>query len=176
MPYGSMAGNAYGMYPATNQNGSYSQYTGQMPQQYGQQNAQSYAVQSMDAGMKWVDGEIGAKAEPFPPGWPPNRPYPMWDTNDRVIYFKSYNNLGMPNPLQKAHYVMDDAPQQNLMSGEQNNASMMSGTMPDMTAYVTKDDLNHMKEEILASLHSSSSRPAGRENGSSQARNGGDNR
>lgn len=59
-------------------------------------------------GLIWVDGEVGAKAYQLPPGWPANTPLALWDTNDTVIYLKSTNQMGMPNPLQIAHYQLEE--------------------------------------------------------------------
>lgn len=112
---------------------------------YQQQYAQAYIPQSNLAptqqpiGIIWVDGEVGAKAYQLPTGWPVNAPMPLWDTNDTIIYLKSTNQMGMPNPLQKIHYTMDEAPKQSFTSA-------------DMSAYATKDDLARMKEELKAAI------------------------
>lgn len=76
---------------------------------YGQpgQMMQSYQPQQSQ-GLIWVDGEVGAKAFQMPAGWPANTPIALWDTNDTVIYLKSINQMGMPNPLQKAHYQLEE--------------------------------------------------------------------
>jgi len=142
-PYGVMPNNSYGM--------SYAQ-----PQmQYGQQ-MQSYtqSAQQAPVGIIWVDGEVGAKAYQLPSGWAPNTPLPLWDTNDTVIYLKSTNPMGMPNPLQKIHYTMDEmpkAPMAQPMSG-QAALPMPEQSHQDMTGFVTKDDLEKMKQELRDSL------------------------
>ena len=144
--YGNMYGNSYGpMYPQT-----------QGTQNYGQaQNSQ---------GIIWVDGEVGAKAYQMPAGWPQNTPLPLWDTNDTIIYLKSVNQMGMPNPLQKIHYKMDE--QQPKYMG-QSQALLGSGegepARADMSQYVRKDemrteefvrkeDLERMKQELMDSI------------------------
>ena len=57
-------------------------------------------------GLIWVDGEAAAKAYQLPAGWPANTPIALWDTNDTIIYLKSTNQMGMPNPLQIAEYQL----------------------------------------------------------------------
>jgi len=129
---------SYGQYGLTPSYGAYPQtqplYTQAQP---------SYAQnQQTSAGIIWVDGEVGAKAYQLPGGWPPNTPLPLWDTNDTVIYLKSTNPMGMPNPLQKIHYRMED------------QASGMScAPAPAPTAlpsgdYATKEDLEKLKDEL----------------------------
>lgn len=145
----------YGMqYPAPYQNGSYS-YGNMQASNYGQQMPQQY-TQSEVGKLEWVDGEVGAKAFSMPRGWPPNVPVALWDTNDCVIYLKSINNMGMPNPLQKIHYTMDDQQQPALLNGN-------SYAAPD---YATKDDFRALKEDfkslkevLLASMANNSPKP-----------------
>lgn len=92
-------------------------------------------------GIIWVDGEVGAKAYQMPAGT--TGPIALWDTNDQVIYLKSVNQMGMPNPLQKIHYQMEEQPQQMLPAGQSgNNSSFDSGN------YATKDDVSAMRNEI----------------------------
>jgi len=93
-------------------------------------------------GMIWVDGEVGAKAYQMPQGWPSGSPIALWDTNDTVIYLKSNNQMGMPNPLQKIHYTLEENKNQSMLP-----AGGMSGT-PDMQNYVTKSDFEQMKNEL----------------------------
>lgn len=114
--------------------------------QYAQQNQQNVQQQS-PAGLIWVDGEVGAKAYQLPSGWPSNTPLPLWDTNDTVIYLKSVNQMGMPNPLQKIHYKMDEMQTQ---PAQTSLAALPAAS--EHTEYVTKDDLERMKEEIRASI------------------------
>lgn len=149
--------NAYGTYPM---NSYQQQYSQAMQPQY-QQPAMSYAQQPQQAklGIEWVDGEVGAKAFQLPSGWPANAPMPLWDTNDTVIYLKSINQMGMPNPLQKVRYTMEEQPRMSaamssqaaLPSGDMNQQNQ---TMPDMSEYVRKDELNQMKEELKSAIAS----------------------
>lgn len=127
----------YAAYPA---NSYQQQYSQAIQPQYAQQQA----TQQQAIGIVWVDGEVGAKAYQLPAGWPANAPMPLWDTNDTVIYLKSINQMGMPNPLQKVHYTMDEAPKQ----------SFSAPALPDrdMNNYVTKDDLEQVKEELKRAI------------------------
>ena len=143
-------------YPVPYQNNwGYSGVGQQMYPQY-QQSAMtqpqqmSAAVQQGDHGLKWVDGEVGAKAYQMPAGWPPNTPIALWDTNDTVIYLKSINPMGMPNPLQKAHYKLENY---------QSVSPMKSGDSEpvhthDLSEYVKKSDLEKMKQDLMDTIGS----------------------
>lgn len=152
---------AYGMYPTygTSYGNNYPQY----PQQtYQQMPQQSY--QAQNTGIDWVDGESAARAMQLPAGV---TQHAMWDINEPVIYLKSVNQMGMPNPLRKIRYTMEDVPQN---SGGQSQAMLTSGeaehTSPDMSQYVRKDDadlvkkgdLDRMKQEIIDSIQGSNTR------------------
>ena len=99
-------------YPVPYQNNwNYSGVGQQMYPQY-QQNTQQIPQMTQTnqygPGLIWVDGEVGAKAFQMPNGWTANQPIALWDTNDTVIYLKSINPMGMPNPLQKIRYQMEE--------------------------------------------------------------------
>lgn len=143
-------------YPVPYQNNwNYSGTVGQ--QMYPQYPAQSMAAQPMQQmstgqsghGLIWVDGEVGAKAYQMPAGWPSGQPIALWDTNDTVIYLKSTNPMGMPNPLQKAHYKLENYVSASpVKSGDAEPAEM-----PDLTQYVRKDDMERMKQELLETIN-----------------------
>ncbi len=136
--YGQMY-NPYSGYPVNPQNVSYA-YNTPAPMPQAQQNA----------GMIWVDGEVGAKAFQMPQGWPVGTPIALWDTNDPMIYLKSINQMGMPNPLQKIRYQMEESQQQ---SGYLPTSGPMSGAAE--TNYVTKDDLNKKVNELKEMMKNS---------------------
>ncbi len=121
-------------------------------------NGASYAQpmqqpQQQKVGIEWVDGEVGAKAYQLPQGWPANVPMPLWDTNDTVIYLKSINQMGMPNPIQKVCYTMEQSmPTQNVSMLPA--AEAPSAMVQDMSQYATKDDIEHLKEELKAAINS----------------------
>ena len=144
--------NAYGTYP----NNSYQQqYSQAVPQQYMPQ--QTSYQQSAVTGICWVDGEVGAKAQQLPYGWDISKPFPMWDTNDQIIYLKSFNQMGMPNPLTKLHYTIEEPTRQAPMMS--NQAHLPSGAegnqnqQQDMSQYVKRDELQQMKEELKAAIN-----------------------
>lgn len=147
--------NSYGQYPAAYpMMNSYAQPYGQaQPMQYGQVNSYTQQQQSQ-TGIIWVDGEVGAKAFQLPSGWPSNTPLPLWDTNDTVIYLKSTNPMGMPNPLQKIHYTMDEMQKTPMMQQSSGQAALPAPEQgnQEMTGYVTKDDFEKMKQEIRETL------------------------
>ena len=136
--YGQMY-NPYSGYPVNPQNVSYA-YNTPAPMPQAQQNV----------GMIWVDGEVGAKAFQMPQGWPVGTPIALWDTNDPMIYLKSINQMGMPNPLQKIRYQMEENQQQ---SGYLPTSGQMSGAAE--TNYATKDDLNKKFNELKEMMKNS---------------------
>lgn len=148
--YGQMYGNSYGqqMYPQSMQG-----MQGMQPQIYGQTPA-------VKGEIEWVDGEVGAKAYQVPAGM--TKPVALWDTNDTVIYLKSVNQYGIPNPIQKIHYRMEEMVPKYM---GQDQAKLESGdaqteTKPDMTGYVRKDELDAMKEELKEAIRNMQSAEA----------------
>lgn len=140
-------------YPVPYQNNwGYSGVGQQMYPQYQPQQSMAQMPQTQNAqsghGLIWVDGEVGAKAYQFPQGWPPNQPIALWDTNDTVIYLKSINPMGMPNPLQKARYELE-----GMKTGEK-TSGYSGDTEPkhDMTQYVRKEDLERMKQDLMDTI------------------------
>lgn len=130
------------------------------PQNYGTSygTAQSYQQPMMQQSMApmqqngpgWicVDGEVGAKAYQIPPGTPPGTTIPLWDINDMVIYLKSVNQMGVPNPLQKLRYFPENdqkmlTAQTQAMSGETKEEHKV-----DESKFVTKEEFEKMKHEL----------------------------
>ena len=134
---------SYNPYPI---NSYQQQYTQAIPQSY-----QAQPQQTTMTGICWVDGEVGAKAQQLPPGWDTTKPFPMWDTNDQIIYLKSFNAMGMPNPLTKLHYTIEEPSRQAPMMSSQAQA-LPSDTHQDMSQYVRRDELERMKEELKEAI------------------------
>lgn len=132
--------------PTSYQNSGWA-YGQPMYQSYGQVPAQSQysgMQQSMQSsqGIKWVDGEAEAKGTPIPAG---AAQFAMFDINEPVIYIKSLNQMGMPNPMQKARYKLE----QNEQSGNNMSNNMSRNEEPEKkTEYVTKADFEQMKNEL----------------------------
>lgn len=80
-----------------------------------------------------VDGEAAARAYQMPAGIQPGTPIALWDTNEQVIYLKSVNQMGMPNPITKLKFEFVTPQAQSGNTGE----------------YATKADLERLKKEIL---------------------------
>ena len=142
-------------YPVPYQNNwGYSGVGQQMYPQYQNQQSMAQLPQAQNTqsghGLIWVDGEVGAKAYQFPQGWPPNQPIALWDTNDTVIYLKSINPMGMPNPLQKAHYTLEGV--KSGVKDQGYSEDTESVKLPDMTQYVRKDDLERMKQDLMDTI------------------------
>lgn len=141
--YNNFIGYGYPTYtPGTyQQQNTQPQYYNQMP------NYQQTPQQKV--GIEWVDGEVGAKAFQLPAGWPVNVPMPLWDTNDTIIYLKSINGMGMPNPIQKVRYTMEQsAPtSQSLLPAGNDDTHRQ-----DMSEYVRKEDFEQLKEELKSAI------------------------
>lgn len=115
-------------------------------------------------GMIWVDGEVGAKAYQIPVGV--TGPVALWDTNDQIIYLKSVNQFGMPNPLQKIKYQMEET---QLLHPGQNNANVSGSEGNSNTNYVTKEDLATLKNELRELIRQNQTN---NQNGSNSQQNG----
>lgn len=140
-PYGNSYGNSYGtMYGNSYGQPMYAQQQIPMPQSYAPIQAQMRA-----SGIDWVDGEAAARAAQLAPG---ETQHALWDINEPIIYIKSVNQMGMPNPLQKAHYWLEG---QEPKSGETRRLESGEARTEDshsMDGYVRKEELDAMKEEL----------------------------
>jgi len=157
--------NPYNMiYPA-----SYQPVVGQASfAPYNNQPQMPAPVQNTPKVMEWVEGEIGAIAFQMPNGLAPNTAIPLWDSKDTNIYLKSWNQMGMANPIQKLHYTIEDEHIPVLPGNTNQQSGSMSGN--DMSQYVTKTDLEQLKEELQNSI-SSMSKSYGNQNGSNVSGN-----
>ena len=127
---------------------AYYNYYNQYPYN-GYQN-QSYS-QNMKS-MEWVDGEIGAKAFQMPQGWPPETPIVLWSNSEKKIYLKSWNQMGMANPMQELDYEIKE---------RTNPALLPSNISGDTANYVTKEDLEQFKQELRNMVSSMSNNNRG---------------
>ena len=100
---------------------------------------QSYSPAPMSSNVIPVDGEVGAKAYMVPSG--STGPIALWDTNDNVIYMRTFNAAGMPNPLKKLRYVEEEPAQ--MLPSQSGAASQI-----DTSQFVTKDDFEALRQEI----------------------------
>ena len=114
-----------------------SYYNYYQPYPYYQQT-QSYANNNQKT-MEWVEGEVGAKAFQMPAGWPVNTPIALWDSTEKKVFLKSWNQMGMANPMQELDYEIKEQPNIYLAEG-------VSGK--DMSNYATKEDLNELKQMV----------------------------
>lgn len=184
--------NPYNYYPATYPMAPQNMGLGYNNPQFSTTPAgNSYAAPQMKT-MEWVDGEIGAKAFQMPNGLPAGAVIPLWDNTEPYIYFKSWNQMGMPNPIQKIKYdptPVQDEPSRMLPQGQsqaQNGNSGATETQPviDTTMFATKNELEQMKEELKQAIqaqHQSSGMSAinmasDNQNGNRQNGNRGGNR
>ena len=132
----------------------YNPYGQQYPQ-IQQQIQQPFTLpqQAVKGVIEWVDGEAAAKSYQMPVGL--NKPVALWDTNDTVIYLKSMNPMGMPNPLQKIYYRIEDG-----QSGVKQTTvpALESGDTEPEKTYVSMEEFVKMKEELLQAIRESAVR------------------
>ena len=133
--------NPYNFYPASYNGVGQASFA-----PYVQQPMMQQSTSTQYKSMEWVEGEVGAKAFQMPQGWPANQPIPLWDSTDTVIYLKSWSPMGMPNPLQRAHYTLD-----GMKSGEKREG-FSGDEKPDMSQYVRKEDLERMKQDLIDTI------------------------
>lgn len=80
----------------------------------------------------------------------------LWDSNDPIIYLKSTNQMGIPNPIRRIRYTMEEEQQSTpLLSSQASNNNEPIYVTPDMSDYVRHDDLNQLKEEIRTMINES---------------------
>lgn len=131
---------------------AYPYYGNYYPQyQYGYPQTQSYANNNIRT-MEWVEGEVGAKAFQMPQGWPPETPIALWGNSEKKIYLKSWNQMGMPNPMQELDYEIKERTNPNLLP---------AGVSGEMEPQVTRKEFEDLKTEIhslAASMQSAGSR------------------
>ena len=107
--------------------------------QYPYNGYQSFATNSFKS-MEWVDGEVGAKAFQRPDWLPINTPIALWDSSEKKIYLKSWNNMGMANPMQELDYTIKENANPALLPEN------ISGEMHEQ--YITKNDFEKFKKDI----------------------------
>lgn len=134
-------------------------YPNNVPMSYGNgqyqsapapQYSQPQYQQQVNPTMIWVDGEAAARAYQIPPTHPIGQPIALWDNNDMVIYLKSIDSFGRPAPLKKIRYTVEAEQQSQQMSALPggNGNSGNDGFSGSTENYVTKDDLESLKNEI----------------------------
>lgn len=107
----------------------------------------SFQQPQQTMGLIWVDGEQAAKSYQLPPGWPANTPLALWDSNETTIYLKSTNSMGMPNPLQIAHYELVEKKSVSGMSSEgEERGKAWDEEMKAL--YASKEEISKLREEI----------------------------
>ena len=109
------------------------------PQYYTQPQVQMQQPQlqpQQTNGIIWVQGEAGAKSYLVAP----NTTVQLWDSENNVIYLKSADVSGMPSIK-----VLDYTIRENGSQMAQNGLKMNS-------EYVTKEEFDAFKEEIMKSM------------------------
>ena len=107
------------------------------PQYYTQPQVQMQQPQAQQTnGIIWVQGEAGAKSYLVAP----NTTVQLWDSENNVIYLKSADSSGMPSIK-----VLDYTIRENGSQIAQNAFKMNS-------EYVTKEEFDAFKEEIMKSM------------------------
>lgn len=116
-------GNGYGNFPAG--------YPASNPTQQ---------VQPQGAGIVWVQGEASAKAYPVAPG----SSVLLMDSEGSRFYIKSADISGMPNPLRTFEFREIGVPALPA------SPVQTQQTAPDMSAFVTRDELEKRLSALLA--------------------------
>lgn len=128
----------------------YPQMSYATPTQMPVQQPQPQPMPMQNNGMIWVDGEIGAKAYQLNGQ---TGPVALWDTNDQIIYLKSVNQMGMPNPLQKIRYQMEETPAGMITSGNNGMSGTdgMSGHDQKMQSEIDslRNDIRELKDAVM---------------------------
>lgn len=167
--------NPYNFYPQTYTGGwgGGNSYTGMSSPQI---QPIPQMADTSDLIMKWVEGEVGAKAFNMPAGWPANRPIPLWDSTDTIIWVKSWGPMGIPNPMQKIRYEVPNQQTYFLSGGQGQSGDVVTvdgSVSQGQDKYATKDDLNAMRDEIRELLQASPS--SARNNSAQSNQNSGNN-
>lgn len=85
-------------------------------------------------GIIWVQGEAGAKSYLVAP----NNTVQLWDSENNVIYLKSADSSGMPSMK-----ILDYTIRENV-------AQSGSNSLKNDSVYVTKEEFEKFKEEMLS--------------------------
>ena len=144
---------------------SYTPLYGTQPGYSGTPLQQSYTSQPTIVAA-WVEGEMEARGRQMPQG---ATQFFMFDANQQKIYLKSINQMGMPNPMQILNFTIEDNTA-NLPGGQ--SGMSQTGANTDMSQYVTKHDLEQLRNEIRQMSQSGSNVNTN----SSGNQNGGQNR
>lgn len=114
---------------------------GGMPMQQSYNNAPSMPIPQKPV---FVDGEMAAKVFQMPENWPVGVPLYLWDVNGECFYMKVIAPNGVPMPLRTFDYKeREPAP-----------AGYLTGNGPDMSQYVTKNDLDQRFNELKQMMQS----------------------
>lgn len=121
----------------------YLSYYRNQPQMQPQPQMQSTAQPQQNAGdgngLKWVQGEAGAKSYPVAPGCT----VMLMDSESNVFYLKTVDASGMPLPLRVFDYNERTA---NSAAAQNPSAQAPNGFDPDN--YITRQEFEAKMEEI----------------------------
>ena len=98
------------------------------------QQLQPVQQQTNQGGLKWVQGEAGAKAYLVTSA---SSPVVLFDTEAQTIYIKSLNSYGQPTYQTLDYTIREQNPQ-------------IQQPQPVAQDYVTKSDLNEFKDSIAS--------------------------
>ena len=99
--------------------------------QYYNQPQQNYS------NMTWVQGETGAKSYQVAP----NTTVALWDSEEKRIYLKSSDAVGMPSMKVLEYTVRDETTSHN---------ALVTNAEGVKTDFATKDDISSIQEQINA--------------------------
>lgn len=136
-----------------NYNGLYSgQQTGPQNQSYAHQYGPSYASQA-SSNRAWASDEYEARSIRVPDGWPADTPFVIWNPRQPIQYIKAVDARGVPYPMKILGYTEIQPKQSFALPGQTDSSS----------EYVTKDDMNRMRDEIVESVRASFQNQSGQQ-------------
>lgn len=112
------------------------------------------AQQSQGGGILWCQGEAGAKSYPVAPG----SSVLLMDSEGSRFYIKSADPSGMPNPLRIFEF-------REVNAASAPTVSPVSQNIPDLSAFVTRDELDNEIGRRLAALLANTNTNGGNGNG-----------
>ena len=107
-------------------------------------------------GLKWVQGEAGAKSYPVNAG----ETAMLMDSEDSVFYLKTVDASGMPLPLRIFDYV--ERPQGGAMA---QNAPTEAQNSIDPNKFITREEFNEKMSEIALLMQGGAATNGGNTNG-----------
>lgn len=112
-----------------------------MPQMYQNQYIPQQQTQQQSGGLTWVQGIEAAKSYPVSAG----QSILLMDSESNSFFIKSADASGMPLPLRVFDYT-----ERTISNAPKTAQETRTGPSIDLSAYVTRDELESRISEIMA--------------------------